>query len=595
MPARYAPTDREIWLLALWSGLVMALGEATIFFVWQLVGTARSVSADIIWAAAIVDTFVCVATAALLVVVSRALPALRPHVPLALGFLVFLNWTAIVLYERVHVGIYPLVAAGLAKVTYDLTETRPGRGMRVVAKTLPVLAAVTTLIAVSVPVGRRVIESRQIAALGPAPARAPNVLVLLMDAFRADHSSAYGYSRPTTPRIDAFAEGGTLFERAYSTSSYTLASHASLLTGLLPHEHGAEWDDAMEYWRCDCPILGEVLQDRGYATAGLSSNPYWFTREYGFARGFHRFEDFFNNPADAVFRTTFGRAVEKFVLPRVGYLDVPGRKRADSVNRRLLRWLDSVDGRPFFAFVNYFDVHDPYMPPEPYRSRYAGKPVGGTINWRITGMDPRLEPAVIQDEMDAYDGAISYLDGQIGALLDSLEARGVLENTFVVITSDHGEEFGEHGLLLHGHGLHVQSVHVPLILRGPGVPAGLRVSDPVSNAALPSTVMALTGLESSFPLAPLVGPAPAEPPVTELVKKPWGSDRFPAFHGAMQAVVDGPWHYIRHDVFGVELYDLASDPAEQHDLAADPAHAELLDRLDRSLEAAWKRPPRTTP
>jgi arylsulfatase A-like enzyme len=108
--------------------------------------------------------------------------------------------------------------------------------------------------------------------------------------------------------MDAFAAGGAIFERAYSTSSYTLASHASLL--------GAEWDDPMEYWRCDCPILGQELQDRGYATAGFSSNPYWFTREYGFARGFHHFDDFFDTPADAAVRTTFGRAVERLVLPR---------------------------------------------------------------------------------------------------------------------------------------------------------------------------------------------------------------------------------------------------------------------------------------
>jgi arylsulfatase A-like enzyme len=254
----------------------------------------------------------------------------------------------------------------------------------------------------------------------------------------------------------------------------------------------------------------------------------------------------------------------------------------------LLKWLDGREERPFFAFVNYFDVHDPYLPPEPYRSRFAGRPVGGIINWRITGMDPRLGEDVIADEMDAYDGAITYLDEQIGALLDALESRGVLDNTIVIITSDHGEEFGEHGFVLHGHALNAQSIHVPLIIRGPGVPAGSRVREPVSNAALPSTVMEVAFGEDGFPMTSLLGVSePAESPIAELVQKPWGSTRFPAFHGAMQSVVEGPWHYIRHEVFGAALYDLNADLAEQNDLSDEPDQAERLSRLDGLIERAW--------
>jgi len=334
--------------------------------------------------------------------------------------------------------------------------------------------------------------------------------------------------------------------------------------------------------------LGSVLQESGYATGGFSANPYWFTREYGFARGFHRFEDFFNTPGDVLARTTFGRAVEKMVLPRVGYVDIPGRKSAEFQNARLLEWLDAIDGRNFFAFVNYFDVHDPYLPDEPYRSRFADHQVGGVINWRIGGVDPRLGPDVIADEMAAYDGAVTYVDEQIGILLDSLRVRGVLDNTVVVITSDHGEEFGEHGLVLHGHGLNVQSIRVPLIIRGPGVAAGRRVREPVSNAALASSVMALTTGERVFPMTPLVDPHAMvfDPPVSELVRKPWGSDRFPAFHGAMQSVVAGDWHYIRHETFDPQLYDLSMDPAEQHDRSRDPSLREAVARMDRLINDA---------
>lgn len=587
-PSPHAFDDRQIWTVAVWVGLVMGLGESSIYFLRQAAGDDVFVSADILWAAMIFDTAVCLGLAAFATAAARPFPVVRFAVPYAFAFLLFVNWSAVALHERVHLLVHPILAAGLAKVSIDLWERDRGRLARFTGRSLPWLASLAIIIGLAVPIGRRVTEARQIAALPPAAPGAPNVLVLLIDAFRADHSSGYGYHRPTTPRIDAFAEGGTVFERAFATSSYTLASHASLLTGLLPHEHGAEWDDAMEFWDCGCPLLGAVLQERGYATAGFSSNPYWFTREYGFARGFHRFEDFFNTPGDVVFRTTFGRALERLVLPRIGYLDIPGRKDADMVNPRLLRWIDRSRDRPFFAFVNYFDIHDPYLPPEPYRSRFAGKPVGGRINWRITGIDPRLSEAVIQDEVAAYDGAITYVDEQIGALLDALEARGELENTLVVITSDHGEEFGEHGLVLHGHGLHVQSIHVPLIIRGPGVPAGQRITTPVSNAAVPSTVMALTTGESTFPMDPLVGHYARRryPPIGELVRKPWGSERHPTFHGAMQSVVDGSLHYIRHETFGVQLYDLSADPAEQQDLAEEPEYDATLERLDSIIQDA---------
>ena len=584
-------SDRHVWTFALWSGLVMALGESLLYFGWQVLGTAVYISADILWAALIVDVGVCLSAGLLISTVVRRVPWLQPWVPTAFAFLIYGNWTAIVLHDRVHTVVLPIVAAGLAKVTVDLVERREGRARWWVRRSVPWLGAAMLLTAAAVPLGRKSLESRRMAALPDLPAGAPNVLILLLDAFRADHSSAYGYERPTTPHIDELARSGTLFERAFATSSYTLASHASLLTGLLPHEHRAEWVEPMEYRSCDCPTLGEKLQERGYATAGFSANPYWFTREYGFARGFHRFEDFFGNAADAAIRTTFGRAIEQLVLPRVGYLQIPGRKSAEFQNRRLLRWLDDTQSRPFFAFVNYFDVHDPYLPPEPYRHRFSSKPVGGLINWRITGLDPHLTEDEIAGEVDAYDGAITYIDEQIGALLDELDERGILENTVVIVTSDHGEEFGEHGLLLHGHGLHAQSIHVPLIVVGPGVQSDVRVPDPVSNAAIPSTVMHLIQGDAVFPMEPLIGShGPREDiPMAELVQKPWGSDRFPAYHGAMQAVIKGPWHLIRHDIFGPELYHLDQDPAEQSDLADEPEQAARVRQMDALLDAAWYR------
>jgi arylsulfatase A-like enzyme len=588
-------TRNDAWGIALWFGMVMGLGEAALFLGWQLAGDTMYVTADIIWAAVLFDTLVCLLAAAIFVTAERFVPALQGRLPLLLAFILFVSWVAVAGHDRVYTWVFPILAAGLAvSVTRWLTYVR----LRpLVLRTLPVLAVVAIGSSVAVPAARYFGLQRAEASL-PAPASStlPNVLILLIDTFRADHSSVYGYERPTTPRIDALAREGVLFERAFATSSYTLASHASLLTGLYPNEHGAQWDEPLRFRECGCLTLGDALQDRGYVTAGFSSNPFWFTREHGFGRGFLVFDDYFHSAVDSFMRTALGRAVEQMILPRLGYLDIPGRKRADFVNERVLSWIDDRGERPFFAFVNYFDVHDPYLPPEPYRSRFAGKPVGGIVNWRLNGLDPQLDESIVQDELDAYDGAITYVDEQIGVLLDALRDRGVLDNTVVVVTSDHGEEFDEHGHMLHGHSLYRQSIHVPLILWGPGVPSDVRVSASVSNAATASTLMEIVGGPVGlFPGASLLSNdtdlSEVAPALTGLVVKPWGPESFPTFHGAMQAIVDGRWHYVRHDVFDAELYDLETDFDESENLAGRPGHAAVVDSLDQRIDRLWEAGP----
>jgi arylsulfatase A-like enzyme len=587
-------TDRNgrVWSLAVWFGMIMGLGEAAIFLAWQLAGDSMYVTVDIVWAAVLYDTLLCLLAGGAVAVAGRFVPAVRAKLPLVLAFVLFVSWTAVALHDRIYTWVFPIVAGGLA-ITLTRSLQREGRLDRLVGATLVPLTIVAVGASLAVPTARYLGLRRAVAALPAAGATAPNVMILLIDTFRADHSSAYGYERPTTPRIDALAAEGVLFERAFATSSYTLASHASLITGLFPHEHGAQWDEPLRFNDCDCPTLGGALQERGYVTAGFSSNPFWFTREHGFGQGFLVFDDYFHSPLDAFIRTAYGRAFEQVALPRLGFLDIPARKQAAEVNERVLRWIDDRNDRPFFTFVNYFDIHDPYLPPEPYRSRFAGKPVGGVVNWRLNGLDPQLEASVIQDERDAYDGAITYVDEQVGLLLDALDERGALDNTIVIVTSDHGEEFGEHGHMLHGHSLYRQSVHVPLVVWNPErVPGGLRVAEPVTNAALPSTIMDLLGGDRSvFPLGSLLsdpfdapGTAPA---LAGLVMKPWGPESFPTFHGAMESIVDGRWHYVRHEVFGPELYDLDSDFEEQQNLAEDPGHAALVDSLDGRIDALW--------
>lgn len=343
------------------------------------------------------------------------------------------------------------------------------------------------------------------AKLPAAAADEPNVLVIVVDTLRADHLSSYGYDRPTSTNIDRIATQGVLFQNAVATSSWTFPSHASLLTGRYQYEHGMDKVKQMSVIGVEAfspnglPTLGEALLQKGYRTGAFSANRTYFTRDLGFGRGFMHFEDYFHSSSDMFVRTLYGRefariylkrsdrSLVKRVLRKLGFaalLDQGAegsgsyggafgiRKRADVVNQETLDWIDRDRRRPFFAFLNYFDVHDPYGGPRSY-----AKP-----SW------PQ------QTNVDAYDAGVKYVDDSIGRLMEELDRRGLSKNTLVVITGDHGESLGQHHLRTHGKALYWELIHVPLVLRYPGrVPAGVRLDVPVSNSALPATIMELLG------------------------------------------------------------------------------------------------------
>jgi arylsulfatase A-like enzyme len=421
-------------------------------------------------------------------------------------------------------------------------------------------------------------EQVAIATLPPAPSESPNILVILVDALRADHLSCYGYARPTSPHVDRITQQGVLFEKAFPTSSWTLPSHASLLTGRYPYEHGADWSRPQALLDRRHPTLAEALRSRGYRTGAFSANLFWFTRPMGFGRGFIRFEDYFHSIGDMASRTLYGRVIEKFVLQRLGFEDIPARKRASDINRALLNWADGERNKPFFAFLNYMDTHDPYLPPQPYRDQFSKlKNPGGILNWRVGRHHPPMTAEQLQSEIDAYDGAVAYVDDHIGKLLMELQKRGLTDNMLVVITSDHGESFGEHGVFLHGNGLYREEIQVPLIFWWPGqVPAGVRVAWPITNAALPATVMELLGAadQTVFPgpsLSSLWKASQAYSnfpyPLAEIGQIPWAPENAPTHHGSMISLVSPQWHYIEHAKLGLELYTWENDPRERHNLA----------------------------
>lgn len=459
------------------------------------------------------------------------------------------------------------------------------------------LALLTVAAAVSI--SRDVLrERRSLAALPSARPGTPNVLLIVLDTVRAMSLSLHGYHRPTTPELERWAERGVTFLQAYSTAPWTLPSHASLLTGRWMHELSADWmvplDDRF-------PMLSEVLGAAGYRTGGFVANTDYCSAEVGLDRGFGRFEDYTLTPGQVLRSAALWRAVARVEPLRrlIGNYDNLGRKVAPDISRAFLRWA-GADNRPFFALLNYYDAHRPYLPPDPWPARFRTPDVPLNTRYRKeNGTEPNPTPARIQGAIDAYDGAIAYLDHEIGKLLDALEQQGVLQRTIVVVTSDHGEEFMEHGAWDHGNTLYQAGVHVPLLVIAPGVPAGLRVDAPVSLRDIPATVAGLLDLsDAPFPGRSLArwwsGPEPTvvDSVFTGVRQVPRQPFWYPVARGNLASIRVGPWRYIRNYGDGVEeLFDVEGDPMERQDRTPDPGLSDILSGLRLATDTVFPRQP----
>ena len=422
---------------------------------------------------------------------------------------------------------------------------------------LPVLAAYLASYLVLLPLLSPGDESR--AAAKPTSS-GPNVLLIIVDTLAADHLSTYGYPRLTSPKFTALANQGVVFENAVAPSSWTLPSHASMLTGRYASEHHAGQND----WRLDSrfPTVAEAFSKQGYRTAAFSANPYFFSLRSGLARGYAHFEE--GTILQRFFLTNLGRRIQNRLMLAHLLRDAIGRCGAETVDRDALRWMVKDKG-PFFVTINYFDVHEPFMPPPQYLHRFSK--LQRPMNQFYWLPDVQLAPKQLQDTVDAYDGAISFMDDKIAEFLADLKARGLLENTIVLVTSDHGEAFQQHGFMFHGKGLYWDLIHVPLLIYAPGrVPAGVRIERPVSLQSLPSTLLDLAGINAQgrFDDPSLValwrtpGAQSAWPyPVSELAGS-GESPRFPSYYGPMRSVVTPDWHFIEGGQRGKELYPCCS-------------------------------------
>lgn len=396
---------------------------------------------------------------------------------------------------------------------------------------------------------------------------APNILLISIDTLRPDHLSCYGYRRITSPTLDRLAQEGAIFLNAFAPASWTLPSHMTLLTSLPPERHSVNFDTRK--LAGDIPTLAEVLRARGYVTAGFVSGSYLDGR-FGFARGFDEYDDY------SLVRLSGLRARFQVSSPTIARL----------ATEYLTRWSADRERRPFFLFLHFFDVHDEYIPPRPYDSLFrVARPADANGQGAATPERPRSGGA-LEELVARYDGEIAWTDAHVGLILQKLKRLGILNDTVVVVTSDHGEEFYEHGQLGHRRTLYDEVLRVPLLIRFPKlVPAGTRVEHQVRLMDVMPTILLLAGfrvassgqpVHSAHNLTPLfAGGAPVFPELPA----------FGQFQDRLSSVRMQGFLYVRNERSGhEELYDLSNDPGQQSNTIAASPSANFF----RSQLALWK-------
>jgi len=438
--------------------------------------------------------------------------------------------------------------------------------------------ALTTLLALSFGQAREFSELRAL----PPPPNSPNVLIIIVDTLRADHMTPYGYTRDTSPYLNQLAQQGVVFENAISPSSWTLPSHASMLSGLYPQDSHVETE--RDVVSAGLPILGDAMRKRGYRTAAFSANYFMFSRVRGFGYGFLHFEDYVQTAAGILqevplTKLIFGKLSQITLGGPDAFFGVKNAATAATVNENAIDWIER-GRRPYFVVLNYLDVHQPVLPPEPYLHMYSTDKKALDRNMYVDGNCDHEKDACKSEVprfINTYDGALHFVDDSVQHLLSQLKERGQLANTVVVFTSDHGEEIGDHGIYGHGKALYRQEIHVPLIFWRPGlIPASVRVSTPVSTTDLPATILDLATSENQerLPgrsLAPLwrSGQPPADwpEPISELARLHWFDKSAPNYNNPVLSMVSPEWHYLSQEGKDV-LFDWKNDPLETNDLCA---------------------------
>jgi arylsulfatase A-like enzyme len=481
-----------------------------------------------------------------------------------------------------------ILASALGSAAARVVTRSPDAWVSAAGWTSGLLGLLFAVVAVAGAGWGMIARHRALAALPAAAAGAPNVLLIILDTVRGDELGSYGYDRPTTPNLDAFATQGVLFESAIATSSWSLPSHASLFTGHYAGRLNADWTHPLNRRE---PTLAEVMAGQGYVTGGFVANLYYTGWDSGLSRGFIQYSDYQRSFEQLIKSSPLGQMLLVDALMHASSrsemmqalrehdlvtVRIRGRepKRAAGVTDEFLSWSAGRPvGRPYFAFLNYFDAHYPFTPFPGFRSRF-----------RKPGEPPRAR--------QLYDAELEYLDQQLGRLFTELGRRGELDNTIVIVTADHGEQFGERGMSGHGNTLYFALLHVPLIIRFDGhVPVSRRVREAVSLRDIGATILDLaeTRGRDSFPgqsLAPYWrgDTASTSPAIAELNRQSITDPTARMEDREFTSLVEGDWHLIRQGKRAVEeMFQFRKDPAESTSLVGSTEGSAALLRMRQTI------------
>jgi arylsulfatase A-like enzyme len=387
----------------------------------------------------------------------------------------------------------------------------------------------------------------------------PNVILISIDALRADHLGCYGYPKPTSPNIDAFAAKNILFENAYTTEPWTLPTHLSMLTSLFTETHNVRKPDAVlsKHWQ----TLPEILKQKGYVTGGFATNPYWMNGRYGFARGFDHY---------------FAQ-----------------EKRGSGLNQNIVNFVKKNSQKPLFLFIHYFDVHSapdsldflPYYAPELFRRLFRPRrPMtftgGNGILWASSylahceGNGIKLTSEQKEELNALYDASVRFADNNLAYLFNALKKEGIFKNALIILTADHGEELQDHGHYMHFQ-IYEEVFHIPLIIKIPQEPDKpyLRFKSPQKITGLVTLVdlmpTVLDYLQIPYPPNQIQGQS-----LLPLIE---GKDSAHDYVCALETEQDQTRLAIRHGPWKLlcmaegdpryELYNLRDDPLESRNLS----------------------------
>jgi arylsulfatase A-like enzyme len=597
-----------LWPASVWFGLGSGLLEVVVLAVRKRwLEPTFLLSPQFVWMVPVDAVSLLVAAGVGVFATARLLPG-RIAYPVAIFSLAFLSCLGpLFAVPRLHYLAVLLLAAGSAAQLTRLVLRSSDRYFALAPRTIGLMVALVVCLGAGLNGWRSLQIHRAISALPAPPANAPNVVLIVLDTVRTESLSLYGYPKPTTPELERLAKTAVVFDAAIAPAPWTLPSHASMFTGHWPHELSADWKSPLD---STYPTLADVLRARGYVTEGFVANLIYGSAVHGLNRGFIGYEDFPVSAGQTVLSSSLGAMISSDSRLRrvIDNHRILGRKTAGEVNGEFLSWLSHRDQRPFFAFLNYMDAHEPYLPPAPYDTQF-GPPRQRTnfVHSTIDAFRPgkwAMSPKEAKIEVGQYDGAIAYIDHEVGRVVSELQTRHLLDNTLLIVVSDHGEHLGEHRQFGHGNSLYRQVIGVPLVIAfHDRIPGGTTIHEPVTLRDIPATVLDLIGAESGTPFpgaslsrfwrrqAPdrqaVEGPVLSEASRRAFgVQQPW----YPLFKGNMRSIVQDGFHYIQNDNGDEELYDFERDHLEERNLAQSTEGRQLVARLRATLAETVARP-----